>query len=153
MADLNDLLNTPLDDIEDVLIPDGTWKMIAVSAKMTDERHSDKIGAFRQALFTLKPFEAQDDVDRDELATFLEADGPNEAIMWFNWGPIYRRGDFVRLKRMLAAAGVQTANRKPEECLEEINGDQIFYVEVERHNDEERGPSHRGQKMYAVIED
>lgn len=153
MADLSSLLEERADELVEVNLPEGTWKMLAVSAKLTEPKFSEKMGMdFRQARFVLKPVSPNGDVDPNEVKDFEAADGYNEATVFFNYGPIARKSDLVRLRRLLEAAGISPTGLTIPEMLEEINGDQHFYVEV-AHVQTEEGLRVRGEKIYAVLDE
>lgn len=154
MADLSALLGgeQTLDEIQGAEVPDGTWKTRIIGARFEEPRYSEKMGMdFTQVRFMLVAEEPVE-VDQNELVSFEEAGGSEEAGPLFHYfGPIARARDFERLNRLLEAVGVPTKGRTPEEALDELRGgDYYVAAEVSTETDDEGEQRKRVQKIFAL---
>ena len=151
MADISSLLEAKAEDMVEVNTPEGTWKVKAVSARFEDERDDKNGRAFTQARFIMKPVEAAEDVEGDELEAFDAAEGYDQATLFHYFGPIYGRGEMARLRKLVEKTGVSITGLTNEEMLAEINGDQEFFAEVKHVKDDEGETRVRVEKIYAAV--
>ena len=151
MADISSLLEAKAEDMVEVDTPEGTWKVKAVSARFEDEKEDKNGREFTQARFIMKPLEATEDVEGDELAAFEEAEGYEQATLFHYYGPIYGRGEMARLRKLVEKTGVSITGLTNEEMLAEINGDQEFFAEVGRRKNKDGEIVVTVDKIYAAV--
>lgn len=151
MTDISSLLESQASDMVEVDTPDGTWKVKAVSARFEETRDDKNGKPFTQARFIMKPVEAQEDVEADELAAFEDADGFNEATLFHYFGPIYGKGEMARLRRLVESSGVSITGLTNEEMLAEVDGNQEFFAEVKHVVDKNGENRVRVEKIYAAV--
>lgn len=71
MSDFADILERSVDEIEEPrAIPMGTWRFSVISGKLMKGKNVESGGPVADALFTVKPVEALDDVNEVELEAF-----------------------------------------------------------------------------------
>lgn len=135
MADLDDLLESPVDEIEDVEVPEGTFYVTSFTGKLSDEQIDKNDNPYRRATVGLKVVApVEDSVDPEEWERFEAADGKNEASLFYS-AFLSRRRDIKQLERILQTAGVPTSGRKLTEMLDELKDGYEFVATVAHHEE------------------
>ena len=151
MAELGVLLHTSVDDIEVPNLPPGTWRVRAVSGKITEPAIDKNGQEYCMAKLTLKPVAIADveDVDEDELATFEKANGFEESTLFYS-RYMARAADFKSMGNILKAAGAATKGRDLHEILTNGISGVEFNAEVTHEQDENGETRVRCNKIFAT---
>ncbi len=101
--DFKDILNTSVDEIsQPITIPMGTWRFKIVSGKLKENKHDS--GPIADALFTVTPIEATDDVSEVELEAY-SSEMSGDRI--FHKVSLWEKRDRWNVVRFLNALGVE----------------------------------------------
>jgi hypothetical protein len=147
MPDLSALLHEEnVDQMEELLIPEGYWKGAILSGKLYDKDSQgdpliDKNGdKYASAALFIRCDEPIDGVDPAQADKYFAGDGPKEAMAQYRKF-IRGRSAVIKLSKTLTACGALTANRTLEQVLEELKGSDVpvrVMVEHEEYDGEIR---------------
>ncbi len=131
--DLNDLLNTPVSDLEIPTCPEGVYRARIISARLDEPRVSKAGNEYQMAVLVFQPVEA---IDADPAAVEeFKAKGGFEDARLYHRRFVSRRREVLGLVRALQSLGVPTEGRTlPEVLGEAANGGYEARIEV-RHED------------------
>lgn len=130
MAEMDHLLDTPVDDIPEVDVPEGWYVLRSFYGKLTEEDIDKNGRPYRNAVMGFNIVEPVDNsVDPDVWAAFVNVDGPDEEPV-FAREFLARRNDIKKITRTLANAGVPTSGRRLSEILSELKDGYEFVGEV-----------------------
>lgn len=117
MPDLSQSLhNDLLDDMEDVLIPEGYWDGVVKGGKIKetnadDEPYVDKNGKeFMLAFIYVQCNEPAEGVDEALAEAYINAGGPEETMATYRKF-IYTKRDMKKLGEVLVEAGIPSAGK------------------------------------------
>lgn len=143
--DLSSLLHdVKLDEIEEVLVPEGYWSGIIISANLYE---SDASGAplidknnkiYAQAVIYARCTHAIDGVDPAEEKRFIEANGPEENLVRYS-AFLNSRSRVVAFGNLLASLGVPTIGRDLGEVLEGLRGSELPVKMLIEHRESKGG--------------
>ena len=138
--DLNDLLNTPVDELDIPTCPEGVYKARIVSARLDKPRIGKDGREYQMAVMVFEPVEAID-ADPEAVKVFAESGGFDGDVRLYHRRFVSRRREAVGLVRALKAIGVPASGRTLPEMLEEAaSGGYEARIEVrhEEYNGETR---------------
>lgn len=141
MPNLDQLLNTPIDNLDEAEVPAGTYHCEAFMAKLTDPKEDKNGRPFVQAMVGLnivEPYADAGDVDPQAWDAFVKADGLEDAAVFFKQF-VSRPREAKSLLRLLSNAGVPVKGRSLSEVLDELKGGGYRFLAVVSI-DEEYGP-------------
>ena len=126
MSGFKDLLDKKVEDTtRPPVLPTGTYRLRAISAKVKEARDEDKND---RILFVYAVIEPQDDVDPDRIADISEEDFEGSRLFHNQW--LGDKRDEFGLKLFLEKHGMDLSGRTYPEVLENIAGAEIMaYVE------------------------
>lgn len=126
MSGFKDLLDKKVEDTtQPPVLPTGTYRLRAISAKVKEAKDEDKND---RILFVYGVVEPQDDVDPDRIADLSEEDFEGTRLFHNQW--LGDKRDEYGLRTFLEKHGLDMSGRTYPEVLENIAGAEIMaYVE------------------------
>lgn len=121
MADLDSLLNKPSGDVKTPVPPAGTYKVIALSARLSDPDVDKNGNDYVMARFRVKFREAVDVPNREALDEFVQQDGFEQVVLNYS-EYIANESHAEAVIRKLAQAGLRNDGASLKQLLTEVRG-------------------------------
>ena len=145
MPDITEFLDEPnIDELEDLIVPDGYWDGVIKGGKVKDvdaddEPYIDKNGKpFFLVFIYIQCNEPAEGVDPALAETYLSGGGPDESLATYR-GFMQGRNKTVRLTKLLKKLGVPTTGKSFREIIKGLKGCDVpvkVLVEHEEYMDE-----------------
>ena len=142
MPDLSAMLDETVDDMVDLVIPEGYWRGVIKGAKLYDtgrdgEPLTDKNGdEYARAVLYVQCNEPIDGVDDGAATAYIEGNGPAETLARYN-AFIRGRRDIKRLTTQLEQCGALTQGRGLKAIFAELKGADVPVQVLVEHEEYE----------------